>query len=274
MSRAEYPSTASTVRRTRGARLAALAPSILGLGLAAVVLTGCGAGQVAQTDSQQPAINGASGTVGAIAVRNAELQFPDNPQGVLTPGSNVPLIVTIINTGVTADELTGVSSPAAQSVTIDGSASGTKDIPGGFAIASTIKDEDDNDTVGAPAGASSSEAATTTPTTTTSTTTTGSATTTTGSSRTSGATSTSGSSSTSAPTSTTTVAPTPALAPKAVDIVLVGIKAANGQPIRSGLTIPITFTFAHAGQITIQVPIAAPADNATYPATASAGTNG
>ncbi len=44
---------------------------------------------------------------------------------------------------------------------------------------------------------------------------------------------------------------------------LVGIKSLNGAPLRAGLTIPMTFYFAHAGQVTLpQVPIGAPADGA------------
>ena len=40
-----------------------------------------------------------------------------------------------------------------------------------------------------------------------------------------------------------------------------GLRTVNGQQLRAGLTIPITFTFARAGQCTIaEVPVAAAPD--------------
>jgi hypothetical protein len=54
-----------------------------------------------------------------------------------------------------------------------------------------------------------------------------------------------------------------------VAIVLTGIKTINGAPLRAGLTIPITFYFAQGGQLTLDVPIGAPADNFTPTSAAS-----
>jgi hypothetical protein len=52
--------------------------------------------------------------------------------------------------------------------------------------------------------------------------------------------------------------------PGSVTIDIVQIRSVNGGSLRAGLTIPMTFYFAHAGQVTLaQVPIAAPADNAS-----------
>ena len=42
--------------------------------LAAVALSGCGAGQLAQTTSQEPAINGNSVNVNKVAVRDIRIQ--------------------------------------------------------------------------------------------------------------------------------------------------------------------------------------------------------
>jgi copper(I)-binding protein len=224
--------------RTRR-RLVTVAPVVAGLGLA-LLLSGCGAGQITQTDTQAAAVNGASGEVGAMAVRGVELAYPDNSsQGVYPPGSNADLIVTIVNTGVAADTLTGVSTPAAVSVTIDGSPTGAKDIPGGFAVVSGA-DVDDRNTTATTAPLTSSAPATT-PGVSSSTTPTTAATTTT-------------------PNATP---PAAGMAPSKVSIVLTGIKSVNGAALRSGLTIPITFTFARAGQVTVDVPIAAPADNSS-----------
>ena len=42
--------------------------------LVAAALAGCGAGQVSQMATQEPAVNGTSGSVGPIALRNVHLQ--------------------------------------------------------------------------------------------------------------------------------------------------------------------------------------------------------
>lgn len=261
MSRAQYSASAQIPEQSSPAPagssrrrvLTRFAPAMAGLGIAAL-LVGCGAGQVTQTDTQVSAVNGASGQVGMIAIRNAELQFPDNAQGVYAPGSNATLIVTIANTGIDPDELIGVSSPAATSVTIDGSDTGTKPIPGNFSIASGVDVDDSTGAVQLPPTSTPSPSAPMTSVPVNS-----------GSSQTSGAPQTSGSktsgkSTTTTPAATTT-APAPALPPGTVKIVLTGLRTINGQQLRAGLTIPITFTFARAGQCTINaVPVAAAPD--------------
>ncbi|HEX5406040.1 MAG TPA: hypothetical protein VFX16_27505 [Pseudonocardiaceae bacterium] len=239
MSRAEHHTT------TRRRVLAGIVPSVLGIGLAAV-LAGCGSGQITQTDTQQSGVNGASATVGSIAIRNAQLAYPADAQGVYQPGSNARLVVTIVNTGLTSDTLMKVTSPAVGSVTIDGSADGTKLIPGNFSISSG-QDRDDT-----TAGPSSAAAPTTTvPIVVTTTPVPPSG----------GAPSGSRAPSGIAPPTTTASSAAPT-APGTMKIELVGIKSLNGQPLRAGLTIPMTFYFQHAGQVTLaQVPIGAPADS-------------
>jgi hypothetical protein len=216
-----------------------LVPGVLGLAL----LTACGAGQITQTDTQSSAVNGDSGMAGPLAVRNAQLAFPANTQGIYEPGSSARVIVTIVNTGLTADTLTKITSPAAVSVTIDGSTSGDKLVPGDFSVASGT-DADDS---------FANAAASAVPTTTTPT---PSASVGAGEpgSPASGAASPSGSVSPSV-----SVVPSASAAPSApgrITIELVGIKSINGGALRPGLTIPITFYFAHAGQVTLgHVPI-------------------
>lgn len=247
MSRAEHSTT------TRRRVLAKVVPSALGVGLAAVLVAGCGAGQIAQTDTQESAVNGANGMIGAIAIRNAQLAFPGNPQGVFQPGSTARLIVTIVNTGLSDDTLTKLSSPAATSVRIDGSTSGGKLIPGNFAVASG-QDVDDESASAAP---SDSPAAPTTTTTTVQPTTTPAG----------GTTTATTTLTTTVPTTTRTPRTQPARGsqlPGTVTIDLIGIRTLNGAPLRAGLTIPITFYFQHAGQVTLpQVPIGAPTDNSS-----------
>jgi copper(I)-binding protein len=259
VSRAQDPASANATDLSparggvRRRVLSRLAPAVAGLGVA-VVLVGCSAGQITQTDTQQSAVNGASGQVGAIAVRNAELMYPANTQGVYPRGSSASLIVTIANTGILDDELLSVSSPAATSVTIDGSPTGTRPLPGNFSISSGVDLDDATGAVVVPTTAptTSPAVASGTPGTETS----GASTSTTGTS-TAGKHGSPSGTNTTTPT-TTTAAP---LSPGAVRIVLSGIRTINGQSLRAGLTIPITFTFARAGQVTLQeVPIAAPPD--------------
>jgi hypothetical protein len=207
------------------------------------LLTACGAGQITQTDTQESVVNGDSGMAGPMAVRNAQLAYPGNSQGIYEPGSNAKLIVTIVNTGLTPDTLTKITSPAAESVTIDGSASGTKLIPGNFSVSSGT---DPDDSFANPAGSVAPTTTTPTPHQSVGAGEPGSPA--------SGAVSPSGSVSPGVSAVPTT--PAASQAPGTVTIELVGIKSVNGAPLRSGLTIPITFYFAHAGQVTLNhVPI-------------------
>jgi len=201
-----------------------LAPALAGLGLAAVLgVAGCSAGQITQTDSQLPAVNGAEHTQGAIALRNAVLAYPEG--GSYPEGSEAPLVLTIVNTGSAGDTLTEVTSPVAASATVTGS----KDLPGGFAIEVGTPGEN------AEVGGHSSAAPTPTP---------------------SGAPS-------SAPGSTTAQAPgsvaptTSAKAPNQrlgeLEIVLEDINTR----LFPGKTVPVTFVFANAGPVTVELPIGA-----------------
>jgi copper(I)-binding protein len=63
---------------------------------AALALSGCGAGQVSQTATQEPAVNGTSANVGKIAIRNAHLRATQTSDYV-QPGSEVELIFTASN---------------------------------------------------------------------------------------------------------------------------------------------------------------------------------
>ncbi|MFC0430154.1 hypothetical protein [Kutzneria buriramensis] len=219
-----------------------LLPAVLGIG-AALVVSGCSAGQVTQTDTQVPAINGASGTVGQIAVRNVQLAFPAGKQ-YYSRGDSAPLVVTIVNTGSKSDRLAGVTSPqfgsGAQIV-------GDATIPSQHAIAASANKLIPLTTT-----------ATTTATSTTGTSTSGSA-----SSSTSVSSSSSSSSSSSATSTSVTATTTPSadLPVGSIQIVLVGLTLDKLQP---GQTVSVTFTFAGAGDLTLSVPIAAdtaPRDN-------------
>ena len=101
---------------------------------AALALVGCGAGQIAQTDSQVAAVDGTFGNVGnSIALRNVLIPYPPNQTGTYPVGAAVPVLFTIINQGDSADELVGVDSPVASQVVVEG----TTQIPPGTTVTST-----------------------------------------------------------------------------------------------------------------------------------------
>lgn len=96
-----------------------LTSGVVGAG-AALVLAGCGAGQIAQTDTMPPAVNGASVKAGAISVRNAAVANNNQCLQAYASGSDAPLTLTIANDGNQPDELLSVSSAGASGVTVEG----------------------------------------------------------------------------------------------------------------------------------------------------------
>lgn len=86
----------------------------------ALTLGGCAAGKVSQTAMQVPAIDGANGTVGQMGVRDVRLAPTE--ELVYPAGEDIPLKLWVTNNSISPDTLTGVSSPAAESVAIDGTA--------------------------------------------------------------------------------------------------------------------------------------------------------
>src|SRR5882762_5378767 len=195
VSRAEHPTT--TRRRVLS--------GVIGIGIAAA-LAGCGAGQITQTDTQLAGINGANGDAGPIALRDVQLAYPPNKQGVYQPGSNAMLIVTVVNTGLTPDTLVKVTSPAVTNVLINGSATGTAALPDNFAVAAG-SDPDDSTIIVSPSASATTGAPTTAPTT--------------------------------APSETAFESSLSPKAPNRMTIELIGFRSINGGPLRAGMTIPI-----------------------------------
>lgn len=77
---------------------------------AAATLSGCSAGQVSQTATQQAAVNGVSETLGPITLRNVHLRAPQTGDYV-QPGSDVELLFVASNDSPdTADKLTSITS--------------------------------------------------------------------------------------------------------------------------------------------------------------------
>ncbi|MGB0878409.1 MAG: hypothetical protein ACPHCN_04275 [Mycobacterium sp.] len=98
-------------------------PAVLAAGgfAAAVALTGCGAGQVSQTATQEPAINGTSGYAGEITLRNIHLRA-DQTSDYIQPGRDIELIFTAANNSPNMDDkLLSITSDVGK-VTVTGDA--------------------------------------------------------------------------------------------------------------------------------------------------------
>jgi copper(I)-binding protein len=77
---------------------------------AAAALTGCSAGQISQTATQQAAVNGTAATVGSITLRNVHLRAPQSTDYV-QPGSTAELLFVASNDSPDkADKLTSITS--------------------------------------------------------------------------------------------------------------------------------------------------------------------
>ncbi|WP_264077001.1 hypothetical protein [Mycolicibacterium houstonense] len=68
-------------------------------GLTVAVLTGCSAGQVSQTATQEPAVNGVNAQAGSVALRNVHLRAPQQKDYV-EAGSEAELLFVAANGSV------------------------------------------------------------------------------------------------------------------------------------------------------------------------------
>ena len=108
--------------------------SALLAGAVALLLAGCGAGQVASTAEQTSNAGGAVARVGEIALLDVEfLPVPpilgDEVYGI---GATAPLSMTVVNAGREDDVLGSVSSPVATGAVV---VAGGLRIPGGQSLA-------------------------------------------------------------------------------------------------------------------------------------------
>lgn len=105
-----------TRRPTGRPRTALLAATLLGA--AALVLSGCSAGAVTQTDTTISSVQGTEATVGQVLLRN--ITMDSGNQVVVPAGASVALRGTIINQALTDDQLLSVSTPYASQVRAEG----------------------------------------------------------------------------------------------------------------------------------------------------------
>lgn len=207
-----------------------LGAGVLALG-AALVLAGCGAGQITQTDTQQPAVNGTYAQVKTIVLRDAAVQYPTSGAGYAA-GATPALTLTIVNQGAQDDTLVSVTTEDGAQATVGGS----KDVVAGHSLVIGPDDavESTNEVEPTSSGAptSSSQA----PTSST------------------GTSSATSSSSAEAPSTSVTPTAAPATVGKAT-VTLPALK----QPLWPGQVIKVTFVFKNAGPVTVELPVAAPA---------------
>jgi copper(I)-binding protein len=196
-----------------------LGSTALGFG-AALVVAGCGAGQITQTNTQQAAVNGAYGQAGTIVIRDAAVVNRDSCEQAYPQGSTAPLRLWLVNQGAKDDLLLSVNSELASNAVVGGDKALTAGRTLAVGPAAT------------PASPSSSTAS-------------------------SGASTSASSPSNVSPTSpagTTSANAGTAQGLGEGSVALQGLK----QAIWPGQTVKVTFVFRDAGPVTVDLPVAAP----------------
>jgi hypothetical protein len=85
-------------------RTSAVTAGLAACGLAAAVaLSGCGAGQISQTATQEPAVNGTLANIGDVALRNIHLRAVQSTDYV-QPGREVELLFVAANNSPDVDD--------------------------------------------------------------------------------------------------------------------------------------------------------------------------
>lgn len=103
-----------SIRTARKAGATALGAAALSV--AALLATGCSAGQTAQTANERPAVEGNFADVGPIALRNVLVAYP--PMGQYQAGQNAPLQFDVASSSLTSDVLVSIHTDAAASVLV------------------------------------------------------------------------------------------------------------------------------------------------------------
>lgn len=80
-----------------------LTAAAAGLAACGLVVTGCSAGQISQTATQESAVNGTSANIKDIALRNVHLQA-EQTSDFLQPGTVVPLVLVAANNSPDIDD--------------------------------------------------------------------------------------------------------------------------------------------------------------------------
>jgi hypothetical protein len=219
-----------------------------------VALAGCAAGQIAQTANQANNSSGATVTVNGIAIRDAQITFPEAPAGaesaaVYRTGGSAPVEMYVINQSTESDRLVSASSPVAGSVTVEGETdlpAGTMMVVGGESGTGGQSEpgsaqESALPPIGSPGGSSSAEP--------------------TNSAAEPPNTSPTGSASASGEAPAAGLQPPPALGALAPStrfarVELTGLR----EDIQAGLSYEIVLTFERAGQVAVELPVGYPGE--------------
>ncbi len=106
-------------RVSRSRRSAKLATLAVGAALSAVAISGCGAGQIAQTAMQQSAVDGNQTGVKNVALRNVHIKALQTGD-YLRPGATVDLVLVAVNQSPdVTDKLLGITTDIGK-VTVTG----------------------------------------------------------------------------------------------------------------------------------------------------------
>jgi hypothetical protein len=115
------PDGARPSRRQSVNRFKISLPILSAVALIAALLSGCGAGQISQMATQEPAVNGNKVTLNNVALRDVRMQAVQTGDFV-QPGRTVDLVLVAVNQSPdVADRLVGVTSDIG-TVTINGDA--------------------------------------------------------------------------------------------------------------------------------------------------------
>lgn len=218
------------------------------LGLAGVLgITGCSAGQVTQTDSIQPAVNGNQGQVGDLYLRDVRLAYPED--GSYDKGDEVVLLLSIVNDGDTATALESVTSDISES---QAELLGNTSLPGRYGLHVVAPEEPAGEEAPETTGASE----TATETSVTGTSMPESSTETPGGDEPPASEEPSGANETSADVTTTEQPTQPAEEPEVGTLSIVFTGLLVDLPI--GRNVEVTFRFADGSEIELALPIGAP----------------
>jgi periplasmic copper chaperone A len=244
------PGSRSAPRAAARSRAALVAAAVAGT----VALGGCAAGQVAQTAYQANNTTGATVTVNGIAVRDAQIAYPEATGGpetaaVYPAGGTAPVEMHVVNQNTQNDRLVSASSPIAASVAVNGQT----DLPAGTVMvvgspsslggqsAPGSTEPSAESPIGSPDASSSAaptnsalEPADTAPT---------------------------GSASASGEAPAAGLQPPPAIgqvdpSTRFAQVELTGLR----EDIQAGLSYEIVLTFERAGQVTVMLPVGYPGD--------------
>ena len=206
--------TASQARRS-AVRRSAVAVAALAAG-AALALSGCSSGQIAQTARQVSAVNGNTANVGNVALRDVRILLPQSEEYTNAKGGKALIAFSVVNEGASKpDELSSITTDLG---TVEVTPADTTLEPGRTVVAGGPQAVESSAPVASTTTAPSSGTATTTP-------------------------------STSASAAATSKPASGAAKPILVEI------SGLTKDITPGPTYPVTFNFKEAGTVLVNVPV-------------------